>query len=96
MGRYPPRDRASEGRWLPRDRAPAFTVGTVLRSVFPVGKSEREARTPRQRATAAVVALTQQLLPSATMALRLPPIRRLVIGFDVLIREALFGDTAAA
>jgi AcrR family transcriptional regulator len=53
-------------------------------------------RTPRQRATAALVALAQQLLPSATLALRLPPIRRFVIGFDELIREGLFGNTATA
>ena len=51
-------------------------------------------RTPRQRATAALVALTEQLLPSATLALRLPPIRRFVIGFDELIREGLFGNAA--
>ena len=53
-------------------------------------------RTPRQRATAALVALTEQLLPSATLALRLPPIRRFVIGFDELIREGLFGKAATA
>ena len=53
-------------------------------------------RTPRQRATAALVALAQQLLPSATLALRLPAIRRFVIGFDELIREGLFGNTATA
>ena len=51
-------------------------------------------RTPRQRATAALVALIQQLLPSASLALRLPPIRRFVIGFDELIREGLFGNPA--
>ena len=51
-------------------------------------------RTPRQRATAALVALTQQLLPSATLALRLPPMRRFVTGFDELIREGLFGNPA--
>ena len=53
-------------------------------------------RTPRQRATAALVALTGQLLPSATLALRLPPIRRFVIGFDELMREGLFGNAATA
>jgi AcrR family transcriptional regulator len=53
-------------------------------------------RTPRQRASAALVALVQQPLPSATLALRLPPIRRFVIGFDELIREALFGNPATA
>ena len=49
-------------------------------------------RTPRQRATTALVALAQQLLPSAALALRLPAIRRFVIGFDELMREGLFGQ----
>jgi len=51
-------------------------------------------KTPRQRATVALVALTKQLLPSAVLALRLPPVRRFVTSFDELIREALFGETA--
>ena len=51
-------------------------------------------RTPRQRATTALVALAQQLLPSAALALRLPAIRRFVIGFDELMREGLFGSAA--
>ena len=51
-------------------------------------------RTPRQRATTALVALAQQLLPSAALALRLPSIRRFVIGFDELIRQGLFGNPA--
>ena len=53
-------------------------------------------KTPKQRATAALVALTKQLLPSAAMTLRLPPIRRFVVAMDALIREALFGEPAAA
>jgi AcrR family transcriptional regulator len=53
-------------------------------------------RTPGQRATAALVVLTRQLLPSAALALRLPPVRRFVIGLDELIREGLFGNPAAA
>jgi len=53
-------------------------------------------RTPRQRATTALVALAQQLLPSAALALRLPAIRRFVIGFDELMREGLFGGAATA
>jgi AcrR family transcriptional regulator len=44
-----------------------------------------------QRATTALVALTRQLLPSAGLALRVPPVRRFVISVDGLIREALFG-----
>jgi AcrR family transcriptional regulator len=53
-------------------------------------------KTPRQRATGALVGLTEQLLPSAALTLRLPPIRRFVIAIDELIREGLFGSPAAA
>ena len=53
-------------------------------------------KTPKQRATEALVALTEQLLPSATLTFRLPPIRRFVIAIDELIREGLFGSPAAA
>jgi len=49
-------------------------------------------KTPGQRATAALVALTRQLLPSAFLALRLPPVRRFVTSIDELIREGLFGE----
>lgn len=47
-------------------------------------------KSSRQRATAALVLLTQQLLPSAALTLRVPPVRRFVISVDELIREALF------
>ena len=47
-----------------------------------------------QRATAALVALTRQLLPSAALALHVPPVRRFVISVDELVRDALFGTTA--
>jgi len=53
-------------------------------------------KSPKQRATVALVALTQQLLPSAALTLRLPPIRRFVIAVDALIREGLFGSPVAA
>ena len=53
-------------------------------------------KTPKQRATAALVALTQQLLPSAALTLRLPPIRRFVVTMDELIREGLIGSPTAA
>jgi len=53
-------------------------------------------RTPRQRATRALVALSGQLMPSASLALRLPPIRRFVLEMDELIREGLFGSRAEA
>jgi AcrR family transcriptional regulator len=53
-------------------------------------------KSSKQRATDALVALTQQLLPSAALTLRLAPIRRFVIAMDELIREGLFGTPAAA
>jgi AcrR family transcriptional regulator len=51
-------------------------------------------KSPRQRATGALVALFRQLLPSATMALRVPPVRRFVVSVDELIRDALFSNPA--
>jgi AcrR family transcriptional regulator len=53
-------------------------------------------KTPRQRATTALVGLARQLLPSAAFTLRLPLIRRFVIAMDELIREGLFGNPAGA
>jgi len=53
-------------------------------------------KTPKQRTTDALVALTGQILPSASIALRLPPLRRAVIALDGLVREGLFGEPAAA
>jgi AcrR family transcriptional regulator len=53
-------------------------------------------KSANQRATASLVSLTQQLLPSATVALRVPPVRRFVIAVDALIREALFQPDEAA
>jgi AcrR family transcriptional regulator len=52
-------------------------------------------KSPTQRATTALVALTQQLLPSAALALRVPPVKRFVIAADALVREALFEDPVA-
>jgi len=49
-------------------------------------------KSTKQRATSALVALTRQLLPSAALALRVPPVRRFVLSVDELIREALFGS----
>jgi AcrR family transcriptional regulator len=48
-----------------------------------------------QRATAALVSLTRQLLPSAALTLRVPPVRTFVLAVDELIRDALFGSPAA-
>jgi hypothetical protein len=53
-------------------------------------------KTPRQRATDALVGLTAQLLPSAALTLRLPPVRRFVIALDELIRGGLFGSAPVA
>lgn len=53
-------------------------------------------KSANQRATRALVALTEQILPSATLALRVPPVRRFVIAVDGLIREALFGSPVSA
>jgi hypothetical protein len=47
-------------------------------------------KSAKQRATTALVSLFQQVLPSAGMTLRLPPVRRFVIAADELLREALF------
>ena len=47
-------------------------------------------KSSQQRATGALVLLTQQILPSAALTLRLPPVRRFVISADALVREALF------
>jgi AcrR family transcriptional regulator len=49
-----------------------------------------------QRASRALVSLTRQLLPSAAVALRVPPVRRFVISVDELVRDALFGSAAPA
>jgi AcrR family transcriptional regulator len=49
-------------------------------------------RSPGQRATDALIALTAQLLPSASLALRLPPVRRYVASVDALLCESLFDD----
>lgn len=49
-------------------------------------------KSSKQRATTALVSLFQQVLPSAGMTLRLPPVRRFVISADELLREALFNE----
>ena len=53
-------------------------------------------KSPNQRATAALVSLTQQLLPSAGLALRVPAVRKFVISVDHLVRDALFGTPVSA
>ena len=50
-------------------------------------------RSPRQRATTSLVALTRQLLPAASLALRARPVRNFVTSVDGLIQDGLFGTT---
>ena len=47
-----------------------------------------------QRVTGTLVTLIEQMLPSASLALRLPAMRRFVTSLDELIREALFPNAA--
>ena len=53
-------------------------------------------KTSNQRATDALVSLIRQLLPSAALTLRFPPVRKFVISVDELAREALLGSRSAA
>lgn len=53
-------------------------------------------KTVKQRATTALVQLFEGILPSAAMTLRLPFVRRFVLGVDALVREALLGDAVEA
>ena len=48
-------------------------------------------KSPHQRATAALISLLQQLLPSAALTLRVSPVRKFVTSVDGLVRDALFG-----
>jgi AcrR family transcriptional regulator len=52
-------------------------------------------RSPGQRATIALVGLVQQLLPSVTLTLRLPPLRRAVMAADALVQDGLFDIPSA-
>ena len=53
-------------------------------------------KSPRQRATTALVALIERALPLASIALRVGPVRRVVRSGDELFREALFQDASAS
>jgi AcrR family transcriptional regulator len=53
-------------------------------------------KSSRQRATASLVSLIRQLLPSAALALRLSLVRRFVISVDELVRDALIGSPVSA
>lgn len=46
-------------------------------------------RSPDQRATSALVLLTEEMLPSAALAVRVPSVRRFIVSVDGLMREAL-------
>ena len=50
-------------------------------------------KSAKQRATAALIVLIQQILPSIALTLRLPPVRRFVLSADELLRDALFRET---
>ncbi|HKE87565.1 MAG TPA: TetR/AcrR family transcriptional regulator [Vicinamibacterales bacterium] len=50
-------------------------------------------RSPRQRATSALVALVRRMLPSAGIALRLPLVRGFVTSADSLVADALLGQS---
>jgi AcrR family transcriptional regulator len=47
-------------------------------------------KSARQRTTSTLVSVTQQMLPSVAVALRLPRVRRFVISVDELVRDGLF------
>ena len=51
-------------------------------------------KSSHQRATKSLLSLTQQLLPSAALALHVPAVRRFVVSVDGLVTEALFGHRA--
>jgi AcrR family transcriptional regulator len=49
-------------------------------------------RSSKQRATAVLLSLIRQILPTTALTLRLPPVRRFVLSADELVGEALFED----
>jgi AcrR family transcriptional regulator len=50
-------------------------------------------KSPRQRATASLIALVRQVLPASALTLRLPRARAFLVAADKLFREALFDDS---
>ena len=50
-------------------------------------------KSPHQRATTALLSLTRQLLPAASLALHARPVRSFVGALDELITDGLFGTT---
>jgi len=53
-------------------------------------------KSPRQRATTALVSLLERTMPLAALALRVGPVRSIVINGDALFRDALFDDAQVA
>jgi AcrR family transcriptional regulator len=49
-------------------------------------------KSPRQRATVALVALVKQALPASSLTLRLPGVSSFILAGDKLFREALFSE----
>jgi AcrR family transcriptional regulator len=52
-------------------------------------------RSPGQRATSALVALLRRMLPSASLTLRLSPVRSFIQSADALFKEALLEDVGS-
>jgi AcrR family transcriptional regulator len=50
-------------------------------------------KSPRQRATTALVALVKRALPASALTLRLPRVRALVVAGDKLLQEALLDES---
>jgi hypothetical protein len=53
-------------------------------------------RSPSQRATSALVALLRRMLPSASLTLRLSPVRSFIQSADALFKAALLEDAGSA
>ena len=52
-------------------------------------------KSANQRATSGLISVTEHLLPSASLALRVPPVRRFVLSVDALVGEGLIGDASS-
>ena len=53
-------------------------------------------KSSHQRATAGLISLLQQLLPSAALTLRVSPVRKFVVSVDGLVRDALLSSPASS
>ena len=84
-----PTFRASE---TPPNFVPAEVVGDPEAESDYGAVSRLVDKTAKQRATAALIALIEQVLPTTAVTLRLPPVRRFVTSADALVQEALFED----